>query len=160
MVYTGAEGAVTGKEAPLRLVVSQQHPESSNVSKTIATLKVGRNEITIPSLSSLDVEHGGQLYVEYTGDNDAADWGVRVSGAQAVPVLDLYQVDDPAERLARTTAYVQALEAYVPALEDVYKRQVLPLLRLRAGRHGEPYAPLHHDHRGGVRRGARAAGRT
>ena len=67
---------------------------------------------------SLDVEHGGQLYVEYTGDNDAADWGVRVSGAQAVPVLDLYQVDDPAERLARTTAYVQALEAYVPALEE------------------------------------------
>ena len=118
VVYTGAKGAVTGKEAPLRLVVSQQHPESSNVSKTIATLKVGRNEITIPSLSSLDVEHGGQLYVEYTGDNDAADWGVRVSGAQAVPVLDLYQVDDPAERLARTTAYVQALEAYVPALEE------------------------------------------
>ena len=39
-------------------------------------------------------------------------------------------------------------------------RSVLPLLRLRAGRHGEPYAPLHHDHRGGVRRGARAAGRT
>ena len=118
VVYTGAKGAVTGKEAPLRLVVSQQHPESSNVSKTIATLKVGRNEITIPSLSSLDVEHGGQLYVEYTGDNDAADWGVRVSGAQAVPVLDLYQVDDSAERLARTTAYVQALEAYVPALEE------------------------------------------
>lgn len=118
VVYTGAKGAVTGKEAPLRLVVSQQHPESSNVSTTIATLKVGRNEITIPSLSSLDVEHGGQLYVEYTGDNDAADWGVRVSGAQAVPVLDLYQVDDPAERLARTTAYVKALEAYVPALEE------------------------------------------
>ena len=43
---------------------------------------------------------------------------MRVSGAQAVPVLDLYQVDDPAERLARTTAYVQALEAYVPALEE------------------------------------------
>ena len=55
VVYAGAKGAVTGKEAPLRLVVSQQHPESSNVSKTIATLKVGRNEITIPSLSSLDV---------------------------------------------------------------------------------------------------------
>lgn len=33
-------------------------------------------------------------------------------------MLDLYQVDDPAERLARTTAYVQALEAYVPALEE------------------------------------------
>ena len=122
VVYAGAKGAVTGKEAPLRLVVSQQHPESSNVSKTIATLKVGRNEITIPSLSSLDVEHGGQLYVEYTGDNDAADWGVRVSGAQAVPVLDLYQVDDPAERLARTTAYVQALEAYVPALEESHDK--------------------------------------
>ncbi len=122
VVYAGAKGAVTGKEAPLRLVVSQQHPESSNVSKTIATLKVGRNEITIPSLSSLDVEHGGQLYVEYTGDNDAADWGVRVSGAQAVPVLDLYQVDDSAERLARTTAYVQALEAYVPALEESHDK--------------------------------------
>ena len=35
-----------------------------------------------------------------------------------MPVLDLYQVNDPAERLARTTAYVKALEAYVPALEE------------------------------------------
>ena len=37
-------------------------------------------------------------------------------------------------------------------------RAVLPLLRLRAGRHGQPHAPLHHDHRGGFRRRARAAG--
>ena len=35
---------------------------------------------------------------------------------------------------------------------------VLPLLRLRAGGHGQPHPPLHHDHRGGVRRGARASG--
>ena len=37
-------------------------------------------------------------------------------------MLDLYQVDDPAERLARTTAYVQALEAYVPALEESHDK--------------------------------------
>ena len=116
VVYVGAPGKTTGSSAPLRLVVSQQHPESSAVAKVAASLKVGRNEITIPSLTSSDVEHGGQLYVEYTGSNDADAWGVRVSGAQAVPSLDLYQVTDPAERLARTTAYVEALESFVPEL--------------------------------------------
>ena len=116
VVYAGAAGKATGSSAPLRLVLSQQHAEGG-ATKVLATLKAGRNEVTIPQLSTLDFEKGGQLYVEYTGDSNADDWGVRVSGASATPSLDLYHVDDPAERLARTTAYVQALEAYVPQLE-------------------------------------------
>lgn len=118
VVYVGAAGKAAGSSAPLKLVVSQQHPESSSVTKTATALKVGRNEITVPQLSSTDVERGGQLYVEYTGSNDADAWGVRVSGATAVPALDLYRVTDPAERLERTAAYVRELEAFVPRLEQ------------------------------------------
>ena len=116
VVYAGAAGKATGSSAPLRLVLSQQHAEGG-ATKVLTTLKAGRNEITVPQLSTLDFEKGGQLYVEYTGASDTEQWGVRVSGATAAPALDLYQVTDAAERLARTTAYVEALEASVPALE-------------------------------------------
>ncbi len=115
VVYAGAAGKATGSSAPLRLVLSQQHAEGG-ATKVLTTLKTGRNEITVPQLSTLDFEKGGQLYVEYTGASDTEQWGVRVSGATAVPSLDLYQVTDAAERLARTTAYVEALEVSVPAL--------------------------------------------
>lgn len=120
VVYVGAPGKATGSSAPLRLVAAQQHPESGAVAKVAASLKVGRNEVTVPSLSSTDVERGGQLYIEYTGANDADAWGVRVSGATAAPVLDLYRVDDPAERLARTTAYVEELESHVAGLAQTH----------------------------------------
>ena len=120
VVYAGAAGKATGSSAPLRLVLSQQHAEGG-ATKVLATLKAGRNEITVPQLSSLDFEKGGQLYVEYTGASDAEHWGVRVSGATAVPALDLYQVADPAERLARTTAYLEKLEAHVGGLAQFHE---------------------------------------
>ena len=136
VVYVGAAGKATGSNASLKLTVSQQHPESSSVSKTVASLKVGRNEITVPQLSSTDLERGGQLYIEYAGSNGADDWGVRVSGATAVPKLDLYQVTDPAERLERTAAYVRELEAYVPGLVQLHDE-----LHAKGGN-----ASLHYDY--------------
>lgn len=117
VVYAGAPGKSTGSVASLKLVVSQQHPESSSVSKEVS-LKVGRNVVTLPKLSSTDVERGGQLYVAYTGSNDSDAWGVRVSGATSVPTLDLYQVTDAAERRKLVTAYVHELETYVPKLKQ------------------------------------------
>lgn len=122
VVYAGASGKATGTRAPLRLVATQQHPEAGGVSQTVATLKAGRNEITIPQFSSTDVEKGGQLYVEYTGSNANDDWGVRVSGAESVPSLDLYQVTDPAKRLQRVKDYVSKLEDFVPGLPALHDK--------------------------------------
>lgn len=122
VVYAGAPGKATGTQAPLRLVASQQHPEAGGVSQTVATLKAGRNEITLPTFSSTDVEKGGQLYVEYTGNNNQDDWGVRVSGAESVPSLDLYQVSDPAVRLQRVKDYVANLETFVPNLPTLHEK--------------------------------------
>lgn len=121
VVYVGAAGKTTGSAAPLNLVLSQQHAEGG-ATKVVTSLKVGRNEITLPQLSTLDFEKGGQLYVQYTGTSNTENWGVRVSGATATPSLDLYQVTDAAERLARTTAYVEALETYVLQLEEQHVR--------------------------------------
>lgn len=121
VVYVGAPGKKTGADAPLKLWVAQQHPESSSVAKAATSLKVGRNVITVPSLTSSDLERGGQLYVAFTGTGNDT-WSVRVSGAQSVPTLDLYQVSDPAERLVRTTAYIEQLEAFVPALAEQHKQ--------------------------------------
>ncbi len=119
VIYVGAAGVATGTKAPLQLVMSQQHPESSAVAQVVSTnLKAGRNEITLPTLSSTDAERGGQLYVAYTGSNKSASWGVRVSGASSVPTLDLYQVEDAAERTARTEAYVSALDQQVAKLQS------------------------------------------
>ena len=40
-----------------------------------------------------------------------------------MPVLDLYKVTDEAERLNRTMAYVEALDAYVSQIEAVHGEQ-------------------------------------
>ena len=69
LFYVGNEGKKSGENTSLQLVATQQHAESSNLSKVVTTLKTGRNEVIIPKLTSTDVERGGALYVQYTGNN-------------------------------------------------------------------------------------------
>jgi len=115
-VYVGHNTKKTGEASNLQLVATQYHSESGPMSTVVATLKVGANVITVPKIGSLaEVECGGALYVRYTGNNADDRYAVRVSGGVQVPRLDLYKVTDPAERLARTTEYVKALEEYVGA---------------------------------------------
>ena len=92
VIYVGKTGAQTGSNTSLQLVATQQHAESSEAGKTIANLKVGRNEITIPELISTDVEKGGALYIQYTGNNKEDSYAVRVNGGRKIPVLNLYQI--------------------------------------------------------------------
>lgn len=54
----------------------------------------------------MDLERGGQLYVVYTGEAGREQYGVRVSGGTKIPVLDLSDTKDPAERLKLAEAYV------------------------------------------------------
>ena len=119
MVYVGHNSRHTGENTNLQLVATQYHAEAGTVSKVIATLKVGANKITVPKIwTTTGVESGGALYVQYTGTNESDQYAVRVSGGVSVPRLDLYQVTDDAERLARTQTYVEELRQYVSGMED------------------------------------------
>ncbi|MDE5894276.1 MAG: M60 family metallopeptidase, partial [Acetatifactor sp.] len=122
MVYVGSGSGKTGDAANLQLVATQYHAESGTVSKVVTSLKVGPNKVTVPKLwSTTGVESGGALYVQYTGNNNKDQYAVRVSGGVQVPRLDLYQVTDSAERLARTVSYVEQLQAYVEHMEETHK---------------------------------------
>lgn len=118
VVYVGKEGMADGANASLRLVATQHHAESSNLSSTI-NLKVGRNEITLPKISSTDVERGGALYIEYTGNNAKDQYAVRVSGGTKFPVLNVYRVSEE-ERKKRIKIYIEELNKYVAQLQALH----------------------------------------
>ncbi len=119
MVYVGHGSKKTGQDTELQLVATQYHAEASAFSSTVVKLKVGANKVTIPKIwTTTGFESGGALYVQYTGGNPDDRYAVRVSGGVQVPVLDLYQVTDESERLARAEAYVTELESYVSRMQE------------------------------------------
>jgi len=123
-IYVGHNTKKTGDSTNLQLVATQYHAEWNALNTVVTTLKVGANEVTVPKIgTSTGVEAGGALYVQYTGRNDADLYAVRVSGGTQVPTLDLYKVTDKTERLNRTMAYVEALDAYVSQIETLHGEQ-------------------------------------
>ena len=135
-VYVGHNTKRTGDSTNLQLVSTQYHSEAASMFKVVATLKVGRNEITIPKLWSLNKETGGALYIQYTNNNANDKYAVRVSGGVQVPILDLYTKMDAAsaeERLTRAKAYIEELEAYIAEIEtkhnEVHKNSTNKLVQ-------------------------------
>ncbi len=116
-VYVGHNSKKTGENTSLQLVATQYHSEATPMFSVVRTLKIGRNDITLPRIGSLNTEAGGALYVQYTGNNASDQYAVRVSGGVQVPILDLYQVTDAAERQTRAEAYVEQLDEYVSQME-------------------------------------------
>ena len=111
MIYVGTDNGKRGSKSKLQLVATQQHSENDQLSRTI-NLNVGRNVITIPQLVSTDVEKGGALYIQYTGNNANDKYAVRVNGGNKIPVLNLYGVTDEPEREEQIRNYVEELTAY------------------------------------------------
>lgn len=118
VIYVGSKNQQIGATTNLQIVATQVHAESDAVSQTVATLKVGRNEITIPAIQSTDVEKGGNLYIQYTGNSTSDVYAVRVSGGTEIPVLNLHGIVDEAKAKEAVTAYVGKLETYVSGLEE------------------------------------------
>lgn len=116
-VYVGHNTKKTGENTNLQLIATQYHAESGSMFRQVANLKIGRNDITVPQLSTIKAEAGGALYVQYTGSNGSDQYAVRVSGGAEVPFLDLYQVTDRSEKLARAQKYVEELKAYTDQME-------------------------------------------
>lgn len=124
-VYVGHNSKKTGESTNLQLVVTQYHSEASGVSQGVnpsgkKALSIGKNEITIPELGSVEGEKGGALYIQYTGKNADDNYAVRVSGGTEVPTLDLYKVSDRNERLKKAQSYLAELDAYVNHIQELH----------------------------------------
>lgn len=122
-VYVGGAGMSANQNTELRLIATQYHAESSAWNTTVVdTLKIGANEVTIPQIGSLDVEHGGALYIEYKGNNTNRQYAVRVVGGTDIPVLDIHADDDDATALQAAKTYVSTLDAYVDGLRTKHEQ--------------------------------------
>lgn len=118
-IYVGSPGKKIGDAASLKIVATQYHGESGSWQKTgFQQLKVGQNQITIPKLTDLLTEQGGQLYIEYTGEPSREQYAVRVSGGSKIPVLDVTKATDSNARMEAITEYVEELEAAKAGLES------------------------------------------
>lgn len=116
-IYVGRENAAVGAGAKVRLIATQYHAESGKWNQTVVNeLKVGKNDVTIPKISSLNTEHGGSLYVEFAENNNKAKIAIRVSGGQDIPKLDISQAETEAEKKQLIRTYVEELNDYVPKL--------------------------------------------
>ncbi len=121
VVYVGNPGMKSGDAAKLQLVFTQHYAESGGLLDKVS-LKIGRNEITVPKLSSTDVEKGGALYVQYIGNNPEDQYAVRISGGTSFPVLNLYRVPE-GERAEKISSYTAALRAYVEKLSAMHMEE-------------------------------------
>lgn len=120
VVYVGNPSLKNGARTNLQLVFTQQHAESGKFFDT-RELKVGRNEITVPAISTTDKEKGGALYIQYNGNNMKDKYSVRVSGGTRFPVLNVYQVSGE-ERQNRIRAYVGQLKDYAASIENEHNK--------------------------------------
>lgn len=115
IVFVGHNFKKIGDNADLNIVFTQYHAESNALSST-RSLKVGRNVITVPSWVSATYEKGGQVYVEYTGNNSEDQYGVRISGGVKIPVLNIYKKTGQ-EKKDAISKYITELEAYVGTIQ-------------------------------------------
>lgn len=120
VIYVGHNTLKTGADTSLKLIATQYHAESNSLAAEVARLKVGRNEVTVPGLNSLAQEHGGALYIQYTGNNANDRYAVRVSGGAKEPVLNLYGVTKDEERHGKILSYIEELEEHVQNQKNLH----------------------------------------
>lgn len=121
LVYVGHNTKRTGSAANLQLVFTQNHAEASSFARSV-NLKVGRNEITVPKITSGAYEHGGQLYVAYTGNQESDQYAIRISGGSSIPALSVYGKTG-SERTEAIRSYVEQLEQYVGTIEAAHEEK-------------------------------------
>lgn len=123
-VYVNTPTASAGEPTKLRLIASQYLGTQDSQFLPVGYLLSGMNEITIPEVGNLEginVERGGALYLEYTGDPASDSYDVSVLGGTRIPVLDLTGLTDDAQlRSERIMGYVTELEEYVNTLSQVH----------------------------------------
>ena len=147
-VYVGNPYKTVGDSTRLQLIYTQWRAEVGSWQSTvIQSLQVGANTITLPDLITSNREHGGSLYINYTGlkEDDPTrfmdrEYAVRVVGGNEIPVLDLSSEEVPdtvnygkAERVElsaeekqkRIKEYVEELEETVTSLESRHQNECM-----------------------------------
>lgn len=123
VVYVNRPNLKRGTNANLKLLVTQFHPEYGSWKKEY-NLQAGRNEIQIPGIVTTSAEHGGSLYIKYTGNKGAENYQVRISGATKIPMLDVRNVPED-ERMPLIEAYVKELESTQKVIESEHNKNHL-----------------------------------
>lgn len=112
VVYVSSKNGNVGEATNLKLAMTQYHPQVSSWQRAADNyLKIGRNEITLPEITSDAKEKGGSLYVYYDGKKGAAQYTVRVQGATKIPMLNVEGLTGDARKNA-ITEYVEELGLY------------------------------------------------
>lgn len=120
--YLGKDASAQGS---VQVVFSQVFAAPSSWATTV-TLKPGKNVITVPKITSKDIEHGGSIYLRYVGTKP--NYGannpkikVRVSGGTRIPSLNVTGMSE-VDAKAAMSAYIDALDTYVnTTLPEIYK---------------------------------------
>lgn len=106
-VYVGGPTIRNGNATRLELVAAQYHGSSAAVFVSLGTLKAGSNTVQVKAVDKMtEFERGGQLYIHYTGNPGAEQYGVRVLGGRKSAVLDISDVKDHAEKVKKAEAYI------------------------------------------------------
>lgn len=105
------DGEENGSVTKLRLVAAQNHGTEDAFQMSFGALKVGVNAITVPQIATGATERGGALYVVYD-EADCPAYEVKIIGAQEVPLLDVYGIEDLTELKLRAGVYADELEEY------------------------------------------------
>lgn len=114
-VYVGATGTVLPQ-----VVFTQYYAEASVWKQSAANLKKGLNVITVPQIGTMDVEHGGSVYVRYPNAKESGQIKVRVSGGTKIPYLNITGITDEAEAKAKIRTYITELTAYQNDVKQMY----------------------------------------
>ena len=147
-VYVGNPYKSVGDSTRLQLIFTQWRAEVGSWQSTVINnLQVGANTITLPDLITTNREHGGSLYINYTGLKEDEptrfidrEYAVRVSGGNEIPVLDLSTEEVPdkvnyggatrvaiskEERQKRITKYIDEIEKMVNTMETRHNEECM-----------------------------------
>ncbi|MBD5158716.1 MAG: hypothetical protein HDT23_00455, partial [Ruminococcus sp.] len=126
-VYVGGKNSdgnimKTGEGTNIKLIATQYNSESGGLTLlNEQSLKIGDNTFTIPTPQLASAEGGGALYVQYQNTTESNErYSVRVEGGTNVPFLDIYQMNDHDEKVAKAVEYIEALDAYVAKMPELH----------------------------------------
>ncbi len=114
-IYVGSTGTVMPQ-----VVFTQFYAEANVWKQSVTNLKKGLNVLTAPQIGSLDIEHGGSVYVRYPNAKESGQIKVRVSGGTKIPYLNITGITDEAEIKAKIRAYITELTTYKDSLQQMY----------------------------------------
>ena len=126
-VYVGGKNSdgnimKTGEGTNIKLIATQYNSESGGLTLlNEQSLNIGANTFTIPTPQLASAEGGGALYVQYQNTTESNErYSVRVEGGTNVPFLDIYQMNDHDEKVAKAVEYIEALNAYVAKMPELH----------------------------------------